>query len=201
MSIRHETHAALRAALIIAVVIVTQGTSCVGPSVFVFQRFSLTSRPDTSFSFPERVRLPMASFSLPAPKPHWWSSEPPRPLCRGFHLYTADWPPTLHYDRGIVPPGAFEARLTGHPEPTLIVWYRYHLPLNRIDSTTPEGAAQRARIARLDTVFSQYADSVARTILAGSGAQPAVPAAHVSRTQSWKEFRRWCRAAIEDSRL
>jgi hypothetical protein len=199
--IRHVRHAAFRAALVIAVIIVGQGTSCVGPSVFVLHRFALTSRPDTSFAFPERVQLPPATYSLPAPKRHWWSNDPPRPYCRGFHLYTADWPPTyvVPYDREILPPYTFEARLTGGPEPTLVVWYRYGLPFNRIDSTTPEGAARRARIARLDTVFSQYADSVARAILAASGAQPVVPAAHVSRTQSWKEFDRWCRAATADT--
>lgn len=173
------------------------GTSCPAPSVHVFHRFPLARSPDSAFAAPRRVAFATYTFARPAPKRHWWSDEPQRPLCPRFDIYVLERAPDLPPDAEMFPPGSFEVLVTGGPDPHLVVYYNYHLPQRRRGPGTHTGRDHAARLAEFDTSLARAAARVAEDILRGSGAEPLVHRAETLRTGSWKELSEYCRRAGE----
>ena len=71
--------------------------------------------------------------------------------------------------------------------------YAYRAPRWPIDVTSPVGAAQAERIAEVEATFVREAEALARLVLAGSGAEPVIPATEMQRTRNWKEADALCR--------
>ena len=65
----------------------TRCASLAGPAVYVFRRYPLASKPDSTL--PTTLSVRGYSFSRPAPRQHQ-SDKEPLPTCDGFQLYVLD---------------------------------------------------------------------------------------------------------------
>ena len=122
MTNRRRSRIAARTAALVVLVAATWGTSCPGPATYVFHRFDVIGSLDSGFTAPRTVTLESGRYSIPAPKRHWWSDEPPRPNCGGFRLYSSHALPRLTHEqtqgRGdAIPPYEFEVRVNPAPRP------------------------------------------------------------------------------------
>ncbi len=174
------------------------GTSCDGPAVYVFRRYPLASRPDTTL--PPTLSVRGFSFSRPAPRQHWWDKEP-RPTCFGFQLYRIDHLPTgISRDSlATLPPIAFELLLNRSATPALVIYYEYRLPMRTLDPSSPDGVAQEARMAQQKAVMDSAADEVARQVVGSARIERFTPA-DTMRTQSPEARRYRCQNELSEAR-
>lgn len=197
---RRVSRIVLQCAALALFLVPVLGTSCVGPAVYVFRRYPLASKPDSTL--PPTLSVRGYSFSQPAPKKHWWSDESPRASCEGFQLYRIDRLP-----RGItrdslatMPPVEFELLTNRSATPALVVYYEYRLPLRTLDPSTPDGAAQGARMARQVAAMDSAADEVARKVVGSAALMERFTPADTERTQSPEARRDRCRAEVARAR-
>lgn len=182
----------LRLVLLAVLLVPSQGTSCVGPPVFVVQRYELSRSPDSGFVLPARVALRSATFELPAPPAHWWSDRPPRALCDGFESYRVTPGSVRVADSArhvLTPPYEVEARVVRGERPALVLMYRYRMPLRTRDTLPGFGRAVAEEAER----FAREAGDLAGLLARGSGAT-ARPV-RSWETRSLKEAEAYCRAA------
>ena len=173
------------------------GARCAGPPVYVFRRYPLATRPDSTL--PTTLSVRGYTFSRPAPRRHWWDREP-RPSCDGFQLYRIDHLPTgISRDSlALLPPTEFELLLNRGAIPALVVYYEYRLPLRTRDPSTPEGVAQAARMAQQEAAMDSADDEVARKVAESAGMPESLAPADTERTQSPEA--RWDRCRVEVAR-
>jgi hypothetical protein len=100
-----------------------------------------------------------------------------------------------------MPPFEFELLINRSATPGLVVFYRYHLPLRRLDRSTPDGAAQAAQVARQEAVMDSAAEELARQVVASAGMAGGISAADTERTQSWKAKEARCHAEVSQAQL
>src|SRR5690349_14617023 len=153
--------AALQCAAMALCVVPAIGTRCAspaGPAVYVFRRYPLASKPDSAL--PTTLSVRGYSFSQPAPRQHR-SDKESLPTCDGFQLYVLDHLPAgFNRDSLSMSPIEFELLLNRSVSPALVVYYEYRLPLRTRDPSTPDGAAQAARMARQEAAMDSAADVV-----------------------------------------
>jgi hypothetical protein len=197
---RRRIRVALQCAATVLLVNGALGTSCAEPPVYVFRRYPLASRPDSTL--PSTLSVRGYSFSRPPTKRrHWWDNEPPRPTCEGFQLYRLD-----HLPNGIsrdsfatLPPIQFELLLNRSATPALVIYYQYGLPLRTLDPSTPDGAAQAARMAHQEAAMDSAADDVARKLVGSAGIERFTPD-DTMRTQSPEARRYRCQNELTQAR-
>lgn len=178
--------------MVFALAFATLGTSCVGPRVTVVHRYVLSAQPDSGFTLPDIITLDGIAFSLPEPKKHWWSDEPPTPDCTSFTLYLRRdiWREGLEMPFDF----RFEARLNQDSIPSIDITYYYHLPGR--GPSSKEGAQQDAYVAKLETELKKGADSVMHHLVAGSGATPLYPPARTLKIRD-RHFEPWCESGAQ----
>jgi hypothetical protein len=176
----------------------TRCASLAGPAVYVFRRYPLASKPDSTL--PTTLSVRGYSFSRPAPRQHQ-SDKEPLPTCDGFQLYVLDHLPAgFNRDSLSMSPIEFELLLNRSATPALVVYYEYRLPLRTRDPSTPDGAAQAARMAREEAAMDSAADEVARKVIGGAVRIESFAPADTERTQSPEARRDRCRIELSRAR-
>jgi hypothetical protein len=202
MTDRNLIRASLRCAAMATFLVTVLGASCAGPPVYVFRRYPLSNRPDSTL-LPPTLSVRGYSFSRSAPKKrHWWSSEPSRPTCAGFQSYRLDHLP-IGIDRDgatTMQPSGLELLINRSASPALVIFYQYRLPQRTLDPSTADGAAQAAQMARQRATMDSAADELARQLVASAGMTGRIAAADTERTQSPEAMRDRCRAEVSRAR-
>ena len=201
MKDRRLIRTSLRCAALALFLVPALGTRCAapaGPAVYVFRRYPLASKPDSAL--PPTLSVRGYSFSRPAPRQHR-SDKEELPTCAGFQLYVLDHLPAgFNRDSLSMSPIEFELLLNRSATPALVVYYEYRLPLRTRDPSTPDGAAQAARMARQEVAMDSAADEVARKVVGSAAKIESFAPADTERTQSPEARRDRCRFELDRAR-
>jgi hypothetical protein len=140
------------------------------PGMYVVREYELSVLSDSSFAPPIDFE---SKFGRYTQRSHWTAPAHREPLCPRSVVYHQD-------DRRVVRlrsrPGPFwlETLVRRDSAPAVLVSYGYPAPRELPDSSTPNGAARRAEIAKLDSLFAVWADEVAKSV-SSPGAEPVLP--------------------------